>query len=280
MNRCIDCEDSCDELCAYQSSCIQCPSDQYLDLDTLQCVNQCDDASQILINDEQVGNWSVCRSFEYYVNPDSSSVVELGTREHPYKSLGYVFVELLNYHSHSNRNITVNIMEGTTNYLMIGNNYIVNITQVTIQPYSDNMLTEPGKASIVGLDNGVLEFTAGTSYNLLQSLELKVTEMIYDNNQITESEKTTLIVEKILVTVQRSNFTMHNMNLYSNYSDVYDDNYFIWGLYIQNRLISIHDLHVNISGIIFKTFDPLNMNIQNIDIDYYKTLGGIRMDSK
>ena len=171
-------------------------------------------------------------------------------------------------------------MEGTTNYLMIGNNYIVNITQVIIQPYSENLLTDPGKASIVGLDNGALEFTAGTSYNLLQSLELKVTEMIHDNTEITESEKTTLTIEKILIAVQRSNFAMCNMNLYSNYSDVYDENNFIWGLYIQERLISIHDLHVNISGIIFKTLDPLNMNIQNIDVDYYKTLGGIRMDSK
>ena len=201
--------------------------------------------------------------------------MELGTRKHPYKSLGYVFVELLNYHSHSDRNITVNIMKNTTNYLMIGNNYIVNITQVTIQPYSDNMLIDPGKASIVGLDNESLEFTAGTSYNLLQSLELKVAEMIYNNDQITENEKTTLIVEKILVAVQRSNFAMYNMNLYSDYSDIHKDNYFIWALYLHDRLVTLLDLHIQISGIAFQTFDPLNMDARNIDIDYYQTIGGI-----
>ena len=221
----------------------------------------------------------MCRSFEYYVNPDSSSVVELGTKEHPYKSLGYVFVELLNYHSHSDRNITVNIMEGTTNYLMIGNNNIVNITQVIIQPYSENLLTDPGKASIVGLDNGALEFTAGTSYNLLQSLKLKVAEMILDNNEITESEKATILSRLILIGIQRSNFKLSNMNLYSNYSDVYDDNSFMWALYIQDKLITLHDLHINVSGRIFHSLDPLSMDIQNIDIDYYKTSAGIRVFS-
>ena len=62
------------------------------------------------------------------------STTELGTYEHPYKELNSVFVELLNFHSHSERNISVRILEGTTTYLH-KKSYIINTTEVIIEPY-------------------------------------------------------------------------------------------------------------------------------------------------
>jgi hypothetical protein len=48
----------------------------------MKCVPKCEG---IEITGEQIGNFKVCRKFEYYVDPESASDVELGTREYPYK---------------------------------------------------------------------------------------------------------------------------------------------------------------------------------------------------
>ena len=45
----------------------------------MQWVAQCDFNTQIAINDTQFDNRLICRDFEYYVNPESDSIVELGT---------------------------------------------------------------------------------------------------------------------------------------------------------------------------------------------------------
>jgi len=93
--------------------------------------------SQISINVTQLGNIPLCRSFTYYVDPTSESNTELGTFEHPFKELNSVFVEVLNFHSHSDRNITIKILEGTTAFLF-KRSYIINTTEVIMEPYFKN----------------------------------------------------------------------------------------------------------------------------------------------
>lgn len=166
-------------------------------------MSECDTDTQIAIDDPQIGNKPVCRSFQYYVNSQSESVVELGTMDHPYKNLGYVFIELLNFHSHSDRNITINVMENTRNEVMLFMNYIVNITEVKIVPYSADPDVIPQKATIVGIDEGDFEYTSGTSYNLLNDFDLRRAENFDDNDAITDHEKTLLSVERYLVTIIR-----------------------------------------------------------------------------
>ena len=134
--------------CAYQESCIECPSEQYLDLDTQEWITECNTKTQITINDTQFENRPICRSFKYYVNPDSESVVEFGTKAYPYKNLSFVFVELLNYHSHHDRNISIFVKENTQNYFYVDNNFIVNITLVEMLSYSDDETVTPGKPII------------------------------------------------------------------------------------------------------------------------------------
>ena len=94
---------SCNKLWGYRDECFECPSGEYLDLATMQWVTECNQDTQIAINDTQFGNRLICRDFEYYVNPDSDSIIELGTMDYPYKDISYVFIELLNYHSYSVR---------------------------------------------------------------------------------------------------------------------------------------------------------------------------------
>jgi len=159
-----DCTSSCDYLWAYQSHCFVWPTGEFLDLDTMTWVGVWNSDNQISITDTQLNNIPIWRSFTYYVDSSSDSVTELGTYDHPYKDLSSVFVELFNFHSHSDRSIIIKVHEDTTNYIMQGT-YILNITNVLIESYSKTS-SVPYKAKIVAV------YT--TSFIVALELQLKI----------------------------------------------------------------------------------------------------------
>jgi len=79
------------------------------------------------------------------------STTELGTYDHPYKEIKSAFVELFNFHSFTDRNITIKLAERTTNYVMMGT-YIMNITQVNIVSYSKTS-SVPEKAKVMTVNS-------------------------------------------------------------------------------------------------------------------------------
>lgn len=92
----------------------------------------------------------LCRSFKYYIDPTSTSVVELGTKDHPYKDFESVLVELLNFHTHNDRTINIYILEDTITYWVLADSYFSNITLVNVQSYS-RVRANSSKANIVGV---------------------------------------------------------------------------------------------------------------------------------
>ena len=70
---------------AYQSFWFQWGSSQYFDLSAMKCVTAWNSTTQISFNDTQFQNIPVCRGTSYYVNPNSTQIVELGTKQYPYK---------------------------------------------------------------------------------------------------------------------------------------------------------------------------------------------------
>lgn len=116
-------------------------------------------------------NIPLCRSFNYYVNPQSTSVVELGTKEHPYKSFEPVLVELMNFHTGNERAVNIYIMEETIVYWLRGHTYFSNITEVNISTYSyKNENSE--KANVVGVEDSSYIVPPGTptKFNILSKL--------------------------------------------------------------------------------------------------------------
>ena len=81
----------------------------------------------------------------------SDSPVEFGTREYPYKEFESVLIELMNFHTNNNRNIFVNVMEGSVNFVLISNTFISNITSVSFQSYS-NTRANPDMVNLEGVD--------------------------------------------------------------------------------------------------------------------------------
>lgn len=112
-------------------------------------------------------NIPLCRSFTYYVNPLSTSVTELGTKSHPYKELDSVFVELMNYHTHADRIITVNILEDSTVYILKPT-YISNITEVIFKPYSVNTaIARKAKIVMVNSKTPIIPPAMPTKFSIL-----------------------------------------------------------------------------------------------------------------
>lgn len=94
-------------------------------------------------------------------------MIELGTKNHPYKELDSVFVELMNFHTNTDRNITVYLMEASTSYLRV-TAYVSNITHVSFEAYSEKSLS-PKKARIVGVQssNNIVPPGMATKFNIL-----------------------------------------------------------------------------------------------------------------
>ena len=120
-----------------------------------------------MIQDPQLKDIPVCRDFEYYVNANSESPVEVGTKQHPYKDIDSALVEVMNFHSHSQRNVTIYVMEATTIFVN-SVKYVVNMTHVQIEAYNYRNKVE-GLARMVGLTNSSKVISPGmpTTFKIL-----------------------------------------------------------------------------------------------------------------
>ena len=89
---------------------------------------------------------------------------------HPYKELDSVFVEVTNFHFHSERNISVFVMEGSTIFVN-SPTYIVNMTNMHIESYSE-ISSVSGKARIVGIqsESKIVEKAYPTKFSILGML--------------------------------------------------------------------------------------------------------------
>ena len=247
-------------------------SSQVLDLTSYTCVNSWNTTTSVLLSDAQFGIASFCRSFDYYVDPTSTAVVELGTMQFPYKSLALVFVEMLNYHANTARTINIYLKENTESYVDLGFNYIINMKTVNIKPYSSTS-SSPSKATIIAGEqnspssaNITAYFNNGTTFNLLKNTQLRKSQQILSSFSSTEINYLTQTSQ--VFTVHRTNFTVYNIVMNSVFDNINSGYTFLFAVYLQNRNFNLTNIDFRVSGIIFQTFDPLNLTMINIDIDY------------
>ena len=183
---CRPCSNSWINKCAYQLKWFSWDSGQFFDLKKMMWVSSWD-ANSIAITDDQLWGFSVWRSFNYYVNPNSQEIIELGTKAYPYKNIGLPFVEILNYHSHSNNSINIYVMENTDNYMLWNSNYIINITSVSVQSYSLISTSTQKYANIYIKNKDVSMFANKTIFWILKDNTLKLNDKI--NNELIMNEE-------------------------------------------------------------------------------------------
>ena len=108
----------------------------------------------------------------------STEIIELGTKAYPYKNIGLPFVEILNYHAHSDHNVTVKVKEFTQNQMLYERNYIINMTQVTVETYSESGIGTPGYANITVMKKDVRLLSQKSVFNIMKHTTLLLDESL------------------------------------------------------------------------------------------------------
>ena len=230
-------------------------------------------SDEVYIKDPQLRDYELWRGMDYYVDPTSVKVLELGTQLYPFKNIALVFIEILNFHSHSDRNINIYLKENTTHYMTQTRNYIVNITQVNFDSYSD-VLEEPGRAQIYGIDYDFPIFSPETVTNIIVDDTLNLEENL-NIPGLTENEQNQREAKDSVIYLIRSNLKMNNINVYRNPdTDVNKPTLFIKPLYLQDKSVTFTNVDFRVTGIIMETIDPMSLYAQNLYVDFYASMGG------
>ena len=213
------------------------------------------------------------------MNVDSVSVIELGTFEHPYKDLNSVFVEVLNLHAHSGRDIVVHIKEHTENYMHVSHNFILNINSLSIMAYSEKYTDTSNKATIISTDKIDVSpvYSMPTSFNILESSELSIQEQISRIEYISSLDKATINNDVSVFMIVNSSFTILNVDIVSDYVNQLSQYYTILANSMDHRLMNITNVDFNVSGNLLSISSSLDIVIQNSMIESTYLMGGIRV---
>jgi len=125
----------------------------------------------------------------YYIDPSSTQIIELGTKAYPFKNIGLAFVEILNYHSHSENTVSVFLKEGLTHNVLVSSNYVINMTEVIVESYSDSITQTPGYAYVSMRNSGIVMLTSKTVFNIIKHNTLRL-DSIVKTSEIEEYEDT------------------------------------------------------------------------------------------
>jgi hypothetical protein len=240
------------------------------DLNAKQCVSTWNSTSQILIEDSKLSISKVWRSLNYYIDPNSDSVVELGTQAHPYKDLASVFLELENYHSNTDRNITIFLKEESNNYIGLNSSRILNITQVKLTTYPENIFTK--RATITGVNSiaGYSDHVYPTLFHLIKTQTSDYLFKIF--SQITsDREKFVITNTNSVIIIQRWNFIMDSLILKTEYQILDNDFTFLSPAFIESRYFNITNVDADVSGRFFHAYEPSMLNVLNSNFDVYRT---------
>ena len=129
------------------------------------------------MNDTQYTINSVCRSLKFYVDPQSTEVMEFGTKQYPYRYFKYVSSEILNQFSHKDVEITIYLKEGTDVYIREGDTFFLNITKVKVSSYSDGV-NAPDYVRIVPTSITQPSDSKRAAFNILSHTNSNVNEAI------------------------------------------------------------------------------------------------------
>ncbi|CAI2371780.1 unnamed protein product [Moneuplotes crassus] len=285
---CRSCPSTCDGACAYQSSCFECPVDQSLDLKTLECVDSCDSLTQVELTGLQISFPSVCRDFEYYVDPTSTEIIELGTQKYPYRTLKSVTSEILNYLSHQQTEVMIYIKDA---YLEDKTMFLVNITNVKITTHP-SYSSCGRKATLTLTEFSQPSLSAKAKLHLLTHTDLPIGTIIssgsfspYELSQVASFSSNLAV---------RSGLEISNLKLVREEVDDLKNTLFMKGVFLQqkafkleahkNSVVDIQNytmmnsqertLSSNPSGI--GTNAPGNWTIRNLDAtQFYGTLNDL-----
>ena len=266
-----DCNGVCSYSWSYQKNWFKWSNNQYFDLETLSCVDLCD-STKIGVNNTKFQNIPTWKSLNIYVDSGSTSIIELGTIDNPYKNLLLAFIEILNLHSHTSRTINIYVKTGTTLYVMPGYMYLINVSKVNLLTYTSSS-SSPARPQIYSVLSGLTLLSPKTMFNIISDTQINVTSVIL-NPALTTKEQSDLQTTFVGFMVNRCDFTIDGIDFTSSHKGT--SNTFIWikAVYEQSKSITLSNMNIVIGGNLLDSFDPLSLYLSNLNFDYYKNARG------
>ena len=250
--------------CMGRKICFTCNNSYVFDLEQATWVQNWN-ISKHYITGAQYSIKAIWRESNFYINPYSSEVIELGTQKYPYKTMRAAFSEILNNFSHSSSNLTIYLKENAQIFTNDNTNYIINMTSVTIKSYSDTS-NLPGKAILIPTQIELPTTSDKTLFHILDNLNLNLNEVIQAGS-LSSYEVGLITTIKSTFSVTRTNFSMNNIIALRQPEDNIIRWFFLFFVYLQDRVFDIRNTDFNITGIAFRTYDPLNIYMENLYVD-------------
>ena len=242
-----------------------------LDTDTLTCVKECN-SPKTVINDSQFTLSNICRGNDFYVDSSSSSVLEIGSRDHPYKSMKSLMSEILNHHSNQDKEINIFLKSNERVYFEDGMNHIINITIVKIQTYSDQA-DDSSKAILMPTKVDQSNRSKTSAFSILKNNELRLNQIIAESG-ISDYEISLMDLDDTTINLIRSNLIIENVMVKRELTDFGLETIFLFPIYLQDKLVNMTNIEINITGQILQAYDPLSLYLTHIIIDIYSLTEG------
>ena len=248
----------CTGLCNYQTVWFEWAVGESLDVDTLSCVQGCSQ-TQLKISDAQFSVNSFCRTPNFYINPDTIEIIEMGSQKYPYKNLKSALSEILNYFSHKNFNITIFLKEGTRAYLQDSNSYLLNITSVTLKSYSD-ISSSPTRATLVPTKITQPSFDGNASFSIIKNAEMRLSAKIAEGT-LTDGEKAFIGAFGTSFSVIRTGIYFYNINVVREAIDINWAGVLVHWIYLQDKWFDVRKIY----SIIFRICNLQCLWINSLD---------------
>ena len=206
------------------------------------------------------------------MNPNSEQIIELGTRQYPFKHINLVFIDIFNKFSYSDISVNIHVMENTYNYLPVDSIKLINITSININSYSEYNLDDPKHALFVIIDTEIDMLTERTLFNIIQnttmnSLDTTNMEQI-EADEILESSDYVIIVN-------RCNLDMNNIDVYSQITSNSLNVDFILPIHQFSNKVTLTNMHFQVKGTVYSnSIASSNLLVENATLDMFESTGG------
>ena len=122
-------------------------------------------------------------------------------------------------------------------------------------------------------------FSESTQFNIVSNITLRLTQAL-NYSGYTSVETDISAYSTAILIINRWDFSISNIDVYRNItSDKNLDVPFIIAINEQAHSVTMINMDFHISGRIFRSYQPVNIYIQNVYMDFYGMMGGIYINS-
>eukprot|EP00347_Sterkiella_histriomuscorum_P014519 403360570 len=277
---CTTCSDTNCKLCnqvGASQHCAMCQNGYYLDLTTYTCVQSCPTKSKPIsstfVYGQNQNSVKYCRPFagttdynyEYYVDPNSTSHIEFGTFEYPFKNLDPPVKEVFNFMYEKQTNYTVYHKRGTSMkmYYAIMPLTILNIQTYTLTDYGNQSLSKP------------MIYITNHEYLWPDSTQITIAETYYDyQTRLSRGEMETSEATKYFLkfSLFRGSLSLINIDIQSIMFGDEWINVLIFPYDGVNKTIIINNCYLDLDGAIMEVYTPLDtiMSYSHINVTNFE----------